>query len=270
MRHRAQAILTHSTAVRIGPLIARVSGSEPAVHAVRRRHSGFGAVRTARCDVELQLLSDEIEGPPLSGEMPRQKRARNGELLLESTTYRARISPDGKRVTLEGPGWGEGLAAALQQAAARRLVPRKGLLLHAALLRWGRGVALFTGPSGAGKSTVAHHAQDLALCDELAVVLPEGGRWVAHATPYNQGRRGRGRIGALFLLGRGKGCRTEGLAAPRALRELLQQVVLADPADQGGAALATAAALLEQVPAYSLRFRPGAALRDFLEGQGER
>lgn len=249
-------------------MIARVTGPEPAIRAVRGRYSGFGARKNARCDIELSLASEAHEGPSLSGETPAQRPTPDGGLLLQTSSYSAQLSADGRQVRVEGPGWGEGLAAALQQAAVRRLIKRSGLLVHAALVRWGRGMALFAGPSGAGKTTVAGRAGELALCDELVVVLVEGGRWVAHATPYNEGRRGSGRLQAIFLLDRGRGCRAEPLSASSALRLLLPQIVLARDTRQPDAVLHNTAALLEQVPARRLRFTPGAALGAFLEAQG--
>ena len=71
----------------------------------------------------------------------------------------------------------------------RAFVARGGCLFHAAALVVDGAAHLFPGRSGAGKSTLASLAGDV-LSDELAAVLPDGGGFRVHGTPWWTGRAG--------------------------------------------------------------------------------
>ena len=61
-----------------------------------------------------------------------------------------------------------------------------GLMLHCAGIMASSGVHLFIGQSGSGKSTAASlsRGRGVVLNDDLIVLRPEQGRWIAYGTPF--------------------------------------------------------------------------------------
>ena len=61
-----------------------------------------------------------------------------------------------------------------------------GLMLHCAGILAPSGVHLFIGQSGSGKSTAASlsRGRGMVLNDDLIVLRPEQGRWIAYGTPF--------------------------------------------------------------------------------------
>ena len=68
-------------------------------------------------------------------------------------------------------------------AVTDSLLTRGGCLFHAAGIVVDGLAYLFPGPSGVGKSTIATLAQ-APLSDDICVVIPEGGGFTVHATPW--------------------------------------------------------------------------------------
>jgi hypothetical protein len=151
---------------------------------------------------------------------------------------------------------------ALRACCSIWLPERDGLLLHAASVDLGDGRALvLCGPSEVGKTTIAQRLSARGLrvvSDEIAAV--RGGRLFGHTFV---GRLGDGEapeeglpLAALAFLSQAEP-RTAGralrLGPAAAARELLARTFLASPTSGLlGVVLATAARLLEQVPAFSL------------------
>jgi hypothetical protein len=154
--------------------------------------------------------------------------------------------------------------AAVRMALGVGLAAAGGLLVHGAGLLGPAGAAwAFLGPSGAGKTTMASRLPAwTSLGDDVVALWPAEGRWWVSGTPL-RGREGRPtRVGAwplealVTLRPRATALAFRPRSAPEGLAELLARVCLdADPAVPEavrGGILATAAALAEAVPSFSL------------------
>ncbi len=182
------------------------------------------------------------------------------------------VVPDGRLLRIEGAealGWidlaarrgavvsdppGVVLEPLLRAVVATEVAGRGGCLFHAAAVRVGAAGHLVPGRSGSGKSTFASLAGD-RLADEVAAVLPAGGGFRVHGTPWWSGRPGSAPLAAVHALAWG-GEGVEPLAPAEALRHLTASLVV----PCGGApalarAFAVASAVAAAVPFGRLSFR---------------
>jgi len=177
-----------------------------------------------------------------------------------------------------------------------------GLLFHAAgIVRKGRGY-LFFGHSGSGKTTVAKLSpDDLVLSDDLVLLVPEGQRWVVHATPFwnppltssplrppsplptlrlrsgqalGEGKGGWGvgvraaPLAAMFCLAQDREVYLEEMGQGQALAELVANapVIPGDPV-RSRSLLELGQRLLCHLPIYRLHFLPDASFWNVVEAQ---
>ncbi|MCA9537284.1 MAG: hypothetical protein KC620_00265 [Myxococcales bacterium] len=97
------------------------------------------------------------------------------------------IDADRRRAQARTDGSLGGLSAALELALQTALLPRGGLLVHAAGVVVDEAAWLLPGPSGAGKSTAARGGFARVLSDERVAVRREAGGWRAFGTPWWSG-----------------------------------------------------------------------------------
>jgi hypothetical protein len=201
--------------------------------------------------------------------------------------YEAAAVPGGLRVAAENTLRGEfdlasrrGIIAqerniylfhtALRQFLAYLLpLEGRGCMLHASGVALGGQAAGFFGVSGSGKSTIARLAPSAVLTDESLALLRDGGRWVAHTTPfwgdYDPGPSSveSAPLAGLFHLVKAQRDRVTRLTWQEAVRGLSQSLMyqIRDPAYEA-ALFRQACALASEVPCYRLEFRPTAEVWD--------
>jgi len=140
-----------------------------------------------------------------------------------------------------------------------------GLLLHAACLVQGGRAFVVAGPSGAGKTTISRAAASLprvtVLTDERIVLRRDGGRWLAHGTPWaGEGRfadPGSAEVAGVFLLDKSDVDRVTPLSPVRAMAGLLRCHFPAGWTDDASAQLRGLEDLVAMVPCYRLQTRRG-------------
>jgi len=147
-----------------------------------------------------------------------------------------------------------------------------GFLFHAAGVLRRQRAFLFFGHSGSGKTTVCRLSSgDLVLNDDLIVLMPEGGAWIAHATPFwnpsqMQPAPHAAPVAGLYRLVQDRQVYRETLSRPQALAEMVSNVPVI-PADPGrnNALLLRCTRLLAAVPAYRLHFLPEASFWEVID-----
>jgi hypothetical protein len=139
----------------------------------------------------------------------------------------------------------------------------QGCMLHASGVALDGRAAGFFGVSGSGKSTIARLAPGAVLTDESLALRCDGGRWVAHTTPfwgdYDPGPSSveSAPLAGLFHLMKAQQNRVARLTWQEAVRGLSQSLMyqVKDPAYEA-ALFKQACALASEVPCYRLEFRP--------------
>jgi hypothetical protein len=139
----------------------------------------------------------------------------------------------------------------------------RGCMLHASGVALDGEAAGFFGVSGSGKSTIARLAPGAVLTDESLALGRDGGRWVAHTTPfwgdYDPGPSSveSAPLAGLFHLVKAERDRVTRLTWQEAVRGLSQSLMyqVRDPAYEA-ALFKQACALASEVPCYRLEFRP--------------
>lgn len=155
----------------------------------------------------------------------------------------------------------------LRTLTAYDLVARGGALVHSAgVVHHGKAV-LFVGRSGAGKSTTARICRELGiqvLSDDMNAILPsEEGGFEVRRVPFTgvldlpQTASTRAPLAAVFRLVQSETIGAEALPAAELLSQLLvcSPYVNADPMRRD-ALISNLGACVDQVPGYSLRFKP--------------
>ncbi len=183
-----------------------------------------------------------------------------------------RVVADGRRLRVEGAeelGWidlasrrgeissdpsGVVLEPLLRAVLAAEVARAGGCLFHAAAVVVDGAGHLVPGRSGSGKTTFASLARD-RLADELAVVLPAGGGYRVHGTPWWSGRPGSAPLAAVHSLSF-EDERVEPLPAVDALRSLGANVVVPFGGPPALArAFAVASAIAAAVPFARVSYR---------------
>ena len=187
-----------------------------------------------------------------------------------------RAQADLALVSGEGALFHRGLENFLRIMTATYILDRGGLLLHAAaIVRHGRAHVFF-GPSGAGKTTVTSLSpDDLALSDDLTLVVRHGASgFRAAGIPFGMAHhvvpatRDEFPIAGLYRLVQSQEVRRDALSGAGGLAEIgaCLPFVMQDPT-HAGIALATAASLLDAVPAWRLSFRKDGSFWRCIEGE---
>jgi hypothetical protein len=178
----------------------RIDGLDAALAGTLQRRWGafLGPPREGDADLTVRVFRSDERGwlpPPAPGERYRLE-ARGDAERPSAVAYHFAVCPD------VGQGWRVALSRepaepeerlienALRWLVARRAVDCGGFCLHAAaFLHDGRAWVL-AGPSGSGKTTaVGLCGPVLSLGDDLGVVIPGEGGWVAPAMPFDNAER---------------------------------------------------------------------------------
>lgn len=204
--------------------------------------------------------------PPADGPLepaPAAVRFCDGFLAVSHASFEAQLDAVGG----SGRLWrreadGSALFITLRVALAALLPLHGGLPLHAAgVVLDGQGCCFF-GPSGAGKSTLAASAAAHGLhvfSDEQVSLL--GAPWRLGASGFwgaldGSAPRGAAPLMALFELGRAPTLRVERLDPRRALRRLLEVLLVPPQPALWSRALAAAGRLVHDVPVWRLAWNP--------------
>jgi len=251
-----------STSLQIGGLGLALEFNDHRLQALfERRYADFipAGVIHLRASVEIETITGRIN----LQDMPLDFQ--EGSLVCNLPDCRLRIDAGQRRAEL----YLRCAQPLVQLEYFLRLVyallayEQDGLLLHASgIVRRGLALAFF-GYSGSGKSTIARFSdQNAVLNDDLLLLLPQGGKWVAHATPFwNPGIQhkvvGSAPLAGLLRLVQDSQVYLERLHEPLAVAELFAclPVVSADP-DRSAGLLQRCQAILGAVPAYRLHFLP--------------
>jgi hypothetical protein len=140
-----------------------------------------------------------------------------------------------------------------------------GLMLHCAGILASSGVHLFIGQSGSGKSTAAllSRGRGMVLNDDLIVLRPEQGRWIACGTPFwnfetidRDGQTARAPVAGIYTLIKDPNVFLEPLSAAAAVAALIGScpVVNGDPGRALGL-MARCREIVRTVPVQQLHFR---------------
>lgn len=184
--------------------------------------------------------------------------------------FRGFVDPDaGARLEIASPAPVRGVDYFLRVVLGARAYVSGGLMLHAAgIVREGRAY-LFFGRSGSGKTTAARNAPGaLVLNDDLVVLQPEAGRWIAHGTPFTNPSQtvpsaAKAPAAALLRLVQSPRVFIEPLTGARAMAELLAcvPVLNASPAPP----LDRCRSILLDIPAFDLHLRPDPTYWELLD-----
>ena len=226
-------------------------------HAVAQRFAGFETAAEASFVIAQSPTAGA--GIVAGGPPPAEIRVVSGETILEmrGPGFSARIDLERRRAEIAGPE-----AAYPADMLLRELLPLlspHSLILHCALLSDGDRAWACAGPSGCGKSTLAGLIPERALCDELASMSCDTGRFRARSLPYWDARPGGGDLAGVMLLRHGDAQRRRRISPERAFAELVPEVVWPSVAEKALArCLATLGDLAERIPAWELEFAPRA------------
>ncbi len=252
----------HCLTLDIGGLGVALACRRPALaEKLSRRYAGFAASASPAFHAEIAWQPGQLQDAPFLP--PDLHWETEDSLRFSAPGCRGWISLAEARaalhITSRYPV--EGVDYFLRVVYALLAFRAGGALFHtAAIVR--RGAAyLFFGPSGSGKSTVsALSPSDRVLNDDLVLLLPQGGAWQAHATPFwnpTQVRPtpGHAPVRAFLRLVQSSRLRLEPLGGAAALAEFLSCLPLlpANPA-LVPALLALGGSILARVPMYRLYF----------------
>ena len=161
-----------------------------------------------------------------------------------------------------------------QMLMMHHLASQRGLLVHAAGLACAAKGLLFPGVSGAGKSTLTRQflacSWPALLSDERIIVRELSDGFRVYGTPW-PGEAGvaanaSAALAGIFFLARGDRHCAAALSPRQALERLLPAAaILWYDAELLAEQLATCERLLQQTPAFELRFRPSPDLVDYLD-----
>jgi hypothetical protein len=235
------------------------------------RYHGFtreNAVHDRPAPFEVLVVLDS-GSPPQDHPAPDAKFSEE-RIIFNLPGYRGTIDPEASaELTIASHTPVRGVDYFLRVVLSALAYRSGGLLLHAAgIVRDGRAF-LFFGRSGSGKTTVARNAPgDLVLNDDLVLLQPESGRWMAYGTPFTNPSQTRPSAGsapaaALLRLVQSQQVLIEPLTGARALAELVAcvPVLNASPAPP----LERCRMLLLSVPAYDLHLRPDPSFWEVIE-----
>lgn len=240
--------------------------------AAEARYAAFIVAEDGPADLTIQVAARPVvsQGAPAV-------RLLEAALVPDATGYRLeaggvsaeiQLAQGQARLTLPAAEPLSGLEYFLRIACALLAFRKGGLLLHAAGLLADRKAYLFTGVSGSGKSTVtALSSHAIALSDDLMLLRPIEGRWIAHGTPFwnpetaaRAGQTASGPVAGIYKLVKAPEARLEPLSPAGAAAELAANcpVVNGRP-ELLPDLLARCRALVGAVPTQRLHFRKDAS-----------
>ena len=247
---------------RVGGLTVEVSGKAGALKALERAWAPFAVEAKAAVDAEVELELDGKRRPaPSPCPMPDVRLDANGSLQIEGVSFHAEIDQARRSVRVRGADERFGVEMAIKHLLAARLASAGGgLLVHGVALANGSRAALFIGQSGAGKSTLGKLGQQAGLrmlSDELVAVwaVETGRAYRAEGTPWNEGVPEGAPLAGVGTLHWEDAARIERQPASNLLRDLMGNVLLADPSPEGrSAAMKAQAAFVSAVATWKLHF----------------
>jgi len=191
-------------------------------------------------------------------------KMQEGEWRLERGDFRAQWNPrQGKGCIHQAPS-PFAIDSVLRIVHTLILAEEGGFLLHSAsAVRNGRAF-LFAGISGTGKTTLSRLAPPdvMLLTDEVSYVRQVAQGYRAFGTPFagelaRPGENVSAPVAALYLLQQASENRVAPLAAPDAVRGLMQNILFfARDQELVGRLFQTACAFVAKVPVYRLGFLP--------------
>ncbi|MDX1435167.1 MAG: hypothetical protein R3335_00055 [Anaerolineales bacterium] len=250
-------------ALAIAGLPVLLSTDHPSLRAeAARRYQKYATDQPPRLQAEVEV-DDSL---PFVAGWEVEPRFSRGAILFNQNGFRAEIDAGAGVASLQisAHHMADSLEYFLRAVWSALAFQAGGLLFHAAGIQRRGKVDLFFGPSGSGKSTLALLSTGhTILNDDLVVLMPAGGHWTAHATPFwnrqnrtlDKGPRA-GALRALYRLVQDREVYLEQLPAPDALAELLAGIPLlaADPA-RSAEMMDRCQNLTEAAGVYALHFR---------------
>jgi hypothetical protein len=193
--------------VQIGPLTFEIRSAAPDLIAMLvAAYPGFIVPAVLAPDVRLEVFVTGGSIRPLGAPDPKVKR--EGERwLLTAPGFEGTLADDGQaRLELSAVEFFVEVDLFLRLALGILALRRDGLLMHTAgVVRDGWGY-LFFGHSGSGKTTASRlSAPRQVLNDDLVLLLPESGAWIAYGTPFTNPTQvpptsGRAPLAAIYRL----------------------------------------------------------------------
>jgi len=273
--------LTHSSpvpfALSIADITVAVFCNEPALATkLRHRYRAFPAQGSPQLTVQVHLTG----GLRPSALLDTGIRFRNGVLHFTAPGYEGFIDEKAGKgeLHLSSAHPIEEVDYFLRTAYALLALHVGGLLLHAAGIVHRKRAYLFFGPSGCGKTTVAQlSCDDLVLNDDLVLLLPEEGRWMAYATPFWNPSQVRpagvmaAPVAGMFHLVQDVEVYLQEMGKAQALAELMANIpiVTGDPS-RAHRLLDVCRRLLDVIPVSRLHFLPDASFWRLVNQGGER
>jgi hypothetical protein len=244
-----------------GSPVRVVSGEQALLDRLATRYTGFTAdgppPGPAAYTVDVRV---DGESPPHEHVSP-EAVFDGARIRFDLPGYCGFVDPDvAARLEIASSAPVRGVDYFLRVVLGVRAYVSGGLMLHAAgIVRDGRAY-LFFGRSGSGKTTAARNAPGaLVLNDDLVVLHPEAGRWIAYGTPFTNPSQTvpsaeKAPAAALLRLVQSPRVFIEPLTGARAMAELLACVPIlnASPAPP----LDRCRSILNDVPAFDLHLRP--------------
>ncbi len=148
-----------------------------------------------------------------------------------------------------------------------------GLMLHAAGIVHAGRAYLFFGPSGSGKSTTVKCSPDnLALNDDLVILMPRAAHWEVYATPFwnepqlRPNAAQHSPLAGLYRLIQDRSVYLEPIQAAQAAAEVLASTPIT-PLNSGHAAtlLQRIEIIVRKYPVHRLHFLPDASFWTVIE-----
>ncbi len=239
--------------------------------AAEARYAAFVAAEDGPADLTIQVVARPAGpcGPAVHLlEAALVPDAAGYRLEADGVSADIQLAQGRAGVTLPADEPLSGLEYFLRIACALLAFREGGLLLHAAGLLADGNAYLFTGVSGSGKSTVtALSPHALALSDDLVLLRPMDGRWIAHGTPFwnpeaaaRAGQTASAPVVGIYKLVKAAEVRLEPLSSAGAAAELAANcpVVNGRP-ELLPELLARCRALARAVPTQRLYFRKDAS-----------
>ncbi len=252
---------------------------EALAEAVAARYGAFAVPEDGPADLTIQVAAGPgpwREAPP-PGLLAAALEPEPGGYRLATAGATARIQLEeglASLVLTAGDPLG-GVEYFLRIACALLAFRDGGLMLHAAGLVVAGRAHLFIGVSGSGKSTVtALSPHATALSDDLVLLRPASGCWIAYGTPFwnpetaaRAGQTATGRVAGIYKLVKASEVRLEPFSAASAAAELAANcpVVNGRP-ELLSELLLRCRALVGAVPAHRLYFRKDASFWRVIEG----
>lgn len=247
-----------------GPLTLSFTCDHPQVTAaLARRYAGFASAQTGQIHAEIRLQGDLRTDPLLDQGM---YIGQDGLVRFHAPGYQGYVDESTGRaaLTLSSRFGQEDVEYFLRVMLALAAFQAGGLLFHTAGILRGDQAFLFFGHSGSGKTTVCRlSVQDRILNDDLILLMPGQGGWMAYSTPFWNPTQVRptgflgGRVVGIFRLVQAKEVLATRLSAAAALAEVISNVpVIPQDPKRLPRLIQRGQEVLTQVPAFALHFLP--------------